>query len=179
MNSKNIVLYNTDLFFLITDYLDDKSSNQLFDIDKHHNMMIDKNSHRYTIKDNSIVLDEYMDIDNLEDYRDYFSKHFLSSKKIFERKNAKIDVICNINFLIDYDNTISYEEDEDIIPENWVELIKLNKNMNQYFSTIFPNRTINITFKDEYDRKFICSPLEESAKVNITININNYHYEEH
>jgi len=179
MNSKNIVLYNTDLYFLITDYLDDKSSNQLFDIDKYHSMMIDNNSHRYTIKDNSIILDEYMDIDNLEYYRNYFSKHFLSSKKIFERKNAKIDVTCNINFLIDYDNTISYEEDEDIIPENWVELIKLDKNMNQYFSTIFPNRTINITFKDEYDKKFICSSLEESAKVNITININNYHYEEH
>jgi len=179
MTSKDIVLYNTDLLFLITEYLDDKSSNNLFNIDKHHDKMIVNHSYRYTIKDNSIILDEYMDIDNLEDYRDYFSRYYLSRKKIFKCKNATIDVSCNINFLINYDNTIYYEEDEDIIPENWNELIDLHESITEYFLSIFPDRTINITFKDEYNKKFICSPLEESANVNITININNYHYEEH
>lgn len=178
MSSKDIVLYNTDLLFLITDYLDDKSSNNLFNIDRHHDKMLFNNSHRYTIKNNSIVLDEYMDIYNLEDYRDYFSRYYSSIKKIFECKNATIDVICNINFLIDYDNTIYYEEDEDIIPENWNELINLHGSMTEYFSSIFPDRTINITFKDEYNKKFVCSSHEESATVNITIYINNYHYEE-
>jgi hypothetical protein len=181
MSSKDIVLYNTDLLFLITDYLDDKSSNNLFMIDKHHNKMINNNnSHRYTKKHTTISLDEYMDIDNLEYYRDYFY-----IKKMAEYKNATIDVTCSINFLIDYDNTIYYEEetidpnDYYVIPANWDELIILHGSMIEFFSSIFPERKINIIFKDEYNKKFICSSHQESATVNIIIYINNYHYEEH
>jgi len=50
MNPKSIILNNKDLIFHISDFLDDKSSFNLFNSNKYYNAMIKNNQHRYTIK---------------------------------------------------------------------------------------------------------------------------------
>jgi len=50
MNSKLIVLFNSDIIFYITDFLDDKSSFRLFNTNKYYHTIISKYPSRYTIK---------------------------------------------------------------------------------------------------------------------------------
>ncbi len=50
MNIKNIVMQNTDLTFLISDYLDDTSSKSLFKSQRLYHNMITNNPHRYKVK---------------------------------------------------------------------------------------------------------------------------------
>ena len=50
MNSKLIILFNSDIIFYITDFLDDKSSFRLFNTNKYYHTIISKYPSRYTIK---------------------------------------------------------------------------------------------------------------------------------
>ena len=92
MSSKTIILNNKDLVFYISDFLDDKSSFNLFNCNKYYNSMIKNNSHRYTIK-------KILNIQN--------NKHFILSSNY---KIKAIELYYNVDASIieKLPNSLSY-----------------------------------------------------------------------
>lgn len=189
MTEKDIVLHNKDILFYISDFLDDDTSIALFQMKRYHYNLFKNNKYRYQIKTFK------------------FKLGYISNGDISEIHNENLVLISNINmynnitkfvlepfeitfttdFLLDYNDTKSYKDTDDIHIKNLDELIDLYFMIYREFEN-FTNNNIHIVFRDEYERIFDYVFYDGynnrknfsnyKKNINIIVDVYNYHYDE-
>jgi len=195
MTAKNIILHNKDILFYISDFLEDEESYNFFNIKKYHHNLFKNNKHLYTIKRNNFDFQFMLKKDIYEIYkgrRPREVRECVSAINLYHNMtNADpFFVFFSVDFFIDYYSSIRNDDDVfDVKVLNMDALIELYFMIFKAFSKLTRGKyNIHIVFIDEYDKVFDYvygrddnNDTEKFSNlkrtINITVNIENFHFE--
>lgn len=197
MTAKDTILHNKDILFYISDFLDDEDSYNFFNMKRYHYNLFKNNKHRYTIKRNNYDFDFMMKKDINEIYkgrRPREVKECVHAINLYHNMTKfdtdPFEIFFSIDFFIDYYSTIRNDDDVyDIKVLNMDALIELYFMIFKLFDKLTRGKyNIHIIFIDEYDKEFDYiygkddnNDTEkfsiDKRTINITVNIENFHFE--